>query len=192
MTNNTNRGTGSNPGPDAANPRANNRYGHIIELTEDDNGNATSTTFTWEIFILCGDPHDPDHDTYFAGFPQHRVSAISSPDNLTFDNYGNMWIATDGQPGTLDAGDGIYAVPVEGSERGFLRQFLSGPVGAELCGPEFTSDNRTLFCAIQHPGEGGTVEEAISTWPDGASPPKPSVIAVTKKPIAFQSRTVGS
>jgi hypothetical protein len=42
---------------------------------------------------------------------------------------------------------------VDGDERGYLRQFLSGPRGAELCGPEFTPDVETLFAAIQHPGD---------------------------------------
>jgi uncharacterized protein len=108
------------------------------------------------------------------------VSPISSPDNITFDGEGNLWIATDGQPSTLRKNDGIYAVPVAGDERGCLGQFLSGPVGCELCGPEFSPDGSTLFCAIQHPGEGGTLEKPVSTWPDGTTPPRPSVIAVVK------------
>jgi len=182
FTNNTNRGAGSNPGPDAANPRTVNRHGHIIELTEDGN-DAAATTFTWEIFLLCGDPDNPAHaPTFFAGFDPSQVSAISSPDNIVFDNQGNLWIATDGQPGTLQKNDGFYAMPVEGSERGFLRQFLSVPTGAETCGPEFTPDNETLFIAVQHPGEGSgsTLNNPISRWPDGDFP-RPSVIVVTKK-----------
>jgi secreted PhoX family phosphatase len=69
-------------------------------------------------------------------------------------------------------------VPVEGPQRGFLRQFMSSPNASEVCGPEFTPDNRTLFCAIQHPGEGGTISAPVSTWPDGASPARPSVVAI--------------
>jgi uncharacterized protein len=130
LTSNTNRGTAGNPGPDAANPRANNRHGHIIELTEAGEDPA-SMTFHWDIFLLCGDPSNPADQTYFAGFDLSRVSMISAPDNIAFDNRGNLWIATDGQPGTIQKNDGVFAVPVEGTDRGFLRQFLSSPVGAE-------------------------------------------------------------
>jgi uncharacterized protein len=164
---------------DAPNPRANNVHGHIIELAESGD-DATATTFTWEIFILCGDPNNPADGTFFADCDPSLVSPISSPDNITFDGEGNLWIATDGQPSTLGKNDGLYAVPVDGAERGCLRQFLSGPVGCELCGPEFASNFTTLFCAIQHPGEGGTLEMPASTWPDGTTPPRPSVIAVVK------------
>jgi hypothetical protein len=74
--------------------------------------------------------------------------------------------------------DGFFICPVEGPERGYVRQFFSSVVGSEVCGPEFTPDNTTLFLAIQHPGSGGTWEEPISTWPDGSGPPRPSVIAI--------------
>lgn len=182
FTNNTRRGTASHPGTDAVNPRANNRHGQIIELSETGNDPA-ATTFTWEIFMLCGDPHNPaDTPIFFAGCDPSRVSPISSPDNLAFDRQGNLWIATDGQPGTLQKNDGLYAVPVKGTERGFLRQFLSVPIGAETCGPEFTPDNETLFIAVQHPARtpGSTLDHPTSRWPDGDFP-RPSVIVVTKK-----------
>lgn len=179
MTNNTLRGTAGNPPPDAANPRPVNRHGHVIELIEDGD-DAAATTFTWRIFMLCGDPDDPTTPTYFAGFDPSLVSPISSPDNIIFDALGNLWIATDGQGGTFGTGDGIYAVPVEGDDRGYLRQFLSGPVGAEICGPTITADGLSLFAAIQHPGEGGTFEAPISSWPDGHQPVRPAVIAVAQ------------
>jgi uncharacterized protein len=176
MTNNTSRTAQQVDGP---NPRANNRHGHLIELTED-GGDAAAATFTWEIFILCGDLANPDDGTFFAGYDPTLVSPISTPDNLTFDGTGNLWIATDGQTATFQKNNGIFAVPVEGPERGHVRQFLSGPVGCEICGPEFTPHFTTLFCAIQHPGEGGTLESPKSTWPDGTTPPRPSVIAIVK------------
>jgi secreted PhoX family phosphatase len=61
--------------------------------------------------MLCGSPSVAADGTYFAGFDPSRVSPISSPDNITFDKQGNLWIATDGQTGTLGKNDGIYAVP---------------------------------------------------------------------------------
>jgi secreted PhoX family phosphatase len=110
-----------------------------------------------------------------------KLGKIAAPDNLAFDRRGNLWIATDGQPAAEDIGrpnDGIHAVPTEGPERGHLRQFLSGPKGCELCGPEFSPDNRTLFCAIQHPREDGGVPNAVSNWPNRSAYPLPSVIAI--------------
>jgi len=199
MTNNTNRGTGSNPPVDAANPRTGNRHGHIIEITEDGNDPA-SLTFTWEIFLLCGDPAtlpvgDPQpvlgaEATYFAGFDHSKCSPISSPDNIAFDRAGNLWIATDGQPTTFKMNDGVYAVPVEGAERGFLRQFLSGAPGGEVASLHFGAQDHALFVTIQHPGEPGTgpnsanstFETPTSVWPDGNTPPRPSVVVATKKP----------
>lgn len=178
LTNNTKRGVDDGaPGPDKANPRADNKYGHIIEFTEDGDDHA-ALTFTWEIFMLCGDPADSETETYFAGYPKDRVSKISAPDNVTFDTLGNLWISTDGMFSTLKVNDGIFAVPVDGPERGYVRQFLSSVKGCEVCGPEFNTDDTALFLNIQHPGEGGTFEDPVSTWPDGSAPPRPSLVVV--------------
>lgn len=169
-------------GPDEANPRSDNPHGHIIELVED--GDATGLRFHWNIFVKCGDPTVPEHDTRFgdiAGPASAGVSPISDPDNLVHDDDGNLWIATDGMPGSSSVGfgqnDGIFAVPVEGPDRGLLRQFLSGVPGGEVCGPEFSGDNRTFFCAIQHPYEGEGVDFA-EKWPVGERVSRPSLIAV--------------
>lgn len=177
MTNNSNRGTGSNPGPDAANPRAANRHGHIIEITAA-GGDHSSTRFGWGFLLICGDPKS-DAGTYFGGFDQSLVSPISSPDNITFDNAGNLWIATDGQTGTFKKNDGVFAVPVEGSERGYNRQFLSGVPGGEVASLCFSNTNDTLFVSIQHPAEDSTLEKPSSTFPDGKEP-RPTVVFVMK------------
>jgi len=127
--------------------------------------------------MLCGRPDDPT--TYFAGYPRERVSAIACPDNLAFDRAGNLWIATDGQAEVIAINDALYAVPTGGPERGHVRRFLSAVPGAEVTGPEFTPDDRSLFVAIQHPGEGTTLGSPSSRWPDGSGPPRPSVVVVT-------------
>lgn len=185
FTNNTLRGTGALPGPDAANPRPVNRHGHVIEVTEAGN-DAGATTFTWEIFMLCGDPRNLGDRTYFAGLnpiaARRFVSPLSSPDNLSFDASGNLWIATDGLPNNLPGNDGIFAVATEGRDRGIVKQFLSSVVGCETAGLFVTADDRTMFVTIQHPGEGSTLANPSSRFPDynPALPPRPSVIAITK------------
>jgi secreted PhoX family phosphatase len=179
MTNNPARGAAGQPGVDAANPRANNVNGHVIEISEADN-DPCATLFTWDVFIRCGNPAVAADDTYFAGYDQRRVSPISNPDNLTFDQSGNLWIATDGlSKGIAGKNDGVFATPVEGRERGHLKQFMSGPIGAELTGPRFTDDGSALFISVQHPGRTGTLANPTSTWPDGDIP-RPSVVVVTR------------
>ncbi|MFI6933728.1 PhoX family protein [Streptomyces sp. NPDC050287] len=174
LTNNTNRGVGTNAPTDEANPRGANKHGHILELTERWN-RADSTTFAWTLFLVAGDPNDPA--TYFAGFPKDRVSPISCPDNVAFDPHGNLWISTDGAQ--LGYHDGLFGVATKGERRGELKQFLTMPIGAETCGP-IVQDRRVLV-AVQHPGEisGASVEKPASAWPDGPGKiVRPAVVAV--------------
>ncbi len=163
---------------DEANPRANNKHGHIIEISpaHDDHGHGA---FTWQIVLIAGDPDDPT--TYFAGYDKSQVSPISCPDNVAFDRDGNLWIATDGN--ALGHCDGLFAMPLAGRERGHLQQFLSVPHGAECCGPVVTEDERTVLAAIQHPGEvdGASPESPQSQFPyQGDGQPRPGVIQVLR------------
>lgn len=175
LTNNTQRGAEGRAVPDKANPRANNAFGHIIEWTEAGNDHA-ALSFRWEIFMLCGQPGD--ESTYFAGFDKSQVSPIGSPDNLAFDSRGNLWIATDGQPSNLKVNDAIHAVPVEGAERGHLKQLLSAVPGSEVASLIFNPDDTALFASVQHPGEGGKLSAPTSVWPTGTYA-RPSLVVVT-------------
>ncbi|MFJ9585270.1 PhoX family protein [Streptomyces acidicola] len=177
LTNNSNRGVGSNAKADEANPRNANKHGHILELTERWN-RPESTTFAWQLFLVAGDPNDPA--TYFAGFPKDQVSPISCPDNVAFDPHGNLWISTDGN--ALGSHDGLFGVATKGERRGELKQFLTVPNGAETCGP-IVQDRRVLV-AVQHPGEidGASVENPKSAWPDGQGKiVRPAVVSVWAK-----------
>ncbi|GAA1562436.1 PhoX family protein [Actinomadura kijaniata] len=171
LTNNTRRTPGQ---VDEANPRPANKHGHILEIVERGN-DAGATTFRWSVPLVAGDPKDPA--TYFAGYDKSKVSPISCPDNLTFDSDGNLWISTDGN--ALGSNDGLFAMPVQGRERGHVRQFLTVPYGAETCGPLITKDQKTVFVAVQHPGEitGASPDKPASRWPDGDQP-RPSVVSV--------------
>ncbi len=208
LTNNSNRtGADGRPGADEANPltrsfaftdadadagtpasfgeQPGNRNGHVIEWEE--TGSVSGDTFSWRIFLLCGDPESPG--TYFAGYDKSQVSALSCPDNLEFDPAGNLWISTDGtvlstrnqEAGTVGGtNDGLFAVPVDGPERGHVKAFLTVPVGAECSGPMIPEDGRSVFVSVQHPGEtsGSTRDTPSSTWPDRLPQrpfPRPSV-----------------
>lgn len=188
LTNNTDRGKAGKGAADEANPRNGNKWGHILAIAEKNN-DPTSTAFTWEVPIVCGDPNDPS--TYFSGYDKSKVSPISCPDNVAFDKSGNLWISTDGNPGVLGANDGLFAVPVQGEHVGHLKRFLSVPVGAETCGPFITPDDRSVFIAVQHPGEvdDATLDNPASTWPDG-NWARPSVVVTWR--IAEGNARIGA
>ncbi|PJJ72063.1 hypothetical protein CLV46_1624 [Diaminobutyricimonas aerilata] len=186
-TNNSDRGKPGKEGATEANPRNANRDGHVLEIVEagDD---ATATRFAWNILLLCGDPKT-NPSAYFAGFPAEKVSPISCPDNLAFDSEGTLWISTDGAPGTIGYGDGLFKVPLEGPERGRVQQFLSVPREAETCGPVIKDEDGMVFVAVQHPGEDGAWGDQHSYFPDYVAPnqltgdgkwggPRPSVVQV--------------
>jgi secreted PhoX family phosphatase len=192
LTNNSNRGTAALP-VDEANPvgksmtrpalgeplreQSGNRNGYVLELTPA-RGDHASSTFTWDLMLVCGDP--AAQETYFAGFDKSQVSPISCPDNVSFDSEGNLWISTDGN--VLGSNDGIFRVPTKGALRGKVEQFVTVPRGAEACGPLITDQDRSLFVAVQHPGEvdGATFETPASTWPHTDDFPRPSVVVVHK------------
>ena len=176
-------------GATEVNPRTLNRDGHIVEITE--TGDQTSTRFNWTLLMVCGDPAK-NSSTYFSGFPADKVSPISCPDNVAFDSAGNMWIATDGAPSSIGYADGLFKVTLDGSERGKVEQFLAVPRDAETCGPIVHDDERTVFVAVQHPGEEGSFDAPHSYFPDyvgaGAAPaagqvraPRPSIVQVFRK-----------
>ena len=183
--------TGVNP----ANPRPDNKSGHIIEIAEDDD-DARATRFTWSVFLLAGNPGEGRYivdardlqgslagtDTYFAGYPNAaEQSPVHCPDNLGIDPQGRLWIVTDSD-NKGNPNNGCYVVPTSGPQRGLLKQLASGPNGCEVCGCEFTPDGRTLFLSIQHPGEGGTLAKPRSQWPDGNGlPPRAALVAIERE-----------
>ena len=92
---------------------------------------------------------------------------LSSPDNVAFDAAGRIWIATDGAP-KAGLADGLWAAETEGPARALTRHFYRTPLGAELCGPEFNTDDTALFVAVQHPADtdGSTFDTPSTRWPD--------------------------
>jgi uncharacterized protein len=177
--------------PNAANPRAPNLGGHVVELVPPgDTGKAANHTadrFAWNIFMQCGDSKKPGDGARY-GKATSENGWLAWPDNCAFDGKGRIWISTDGMPTTAKLGDGLFVADILGPNRASPKRFYRAPTGAEVCGPCFTPDLTTVFLAIQHPGEGGrdnpsSFEEPITRWPDfkDGVPPKPSVIAIVKK-----------
>jgi secreted PhoX family phosphatase len=169
---------------DAANPRPDNRFGHIIEMTPPE-GDHTAARFRWEILLKCGDPSVAKVGATFSTATT-RNGWFGTPDNLAFDNQGRLWVATDGNSAARTGrSDGIWGVETQGPLRGTSRHFYRVPVGAEMCGPFFTPDDETLFVAVQHPavGDKSTFDEPLTRWPDFKPdmPPRPSVVAITKR-----------
>jgi secreted PhoX family phosphatase len=168
----------------AANPRANNKYGHIVEIVPPLVGGKpdhAATECDWGFFLLGGDPAKPEHGARYGG-PVTPNGWVCAPDNVAFDPKGRIWISTDGQDDAAGFNDSLYAAATSGPNRGATRCFFTSPVGSEVCGPEFTPDGRTLFLAIQHPGDGSTFDKPSTRWPDFRSdlPPRSSVVAITK------------
>jgi secreted PhoX family phosphatase len=189
MTNNTRR---KDDQIDAANPRANNAFGHIIEMTPPD-GDHAATAFKWEVLLRCGDPSVAAVGATFSSATT-KDGWFGMPDNCAIDSEGRLWIATDGNS-DRDTGrsDGLWSLETEGEGRATSKLFFRCPAGAELCGPEFTPDGETLFVAIQHPADDGTkwkafnrlssFEDPSTRWPDFKPdmPPRPSIMVVTKR-----------
>jgi uncharacterized protein len=166
---------------DGANPRAANGHGQIIEFWPAD-GRHANAVFQWDLFLLAGNPAQEGLATMY--HPDTSADGwFSCPDNCAFDTLGNLWIATDGAERAAGVADGVWVTEVDGPAKALPKHFLHVPSGAELCGPFFTPDNETFFCAVQHPGEGSSWEAPSTRWPDfdPALPPRSAVLAIRKE-----------
>ncbi len=161
FTGNRDRGKAGMEGPNAANPRANNLYGHIVRWREDGN-DAAAEKFDWDVFVSCGDPQQSDEKL--------RGTVVgdlfTNPDGLTFDYAGRLWACTDTAEGTDEqfkfrGNDAVIAI---NHLTGESKRFLVGPVGAEVTGLTFAPDMRTAWVNVQHP---------TKNWPNTAMDGKP-------------------
>lgn len=184
LTNNSRRGTGTNPAVDAANPRTPNAFGHIIRWYYERDW--TENTFRWDFFALAGDPDNAAHGSTIVG------DKYGSPDGIYVAPSGRLWIQTDVSGSTVNTGayagfgnnQMLCADPVTKE----TRRFLVGPNVCEVTGVFVTPDEKTMFVGIQHPGEAPTGvndpanPKQFSSWPDGAAGgrPRSSLIVVTK------------
>lgn len=171
-------------------------HGWVMRLSDGDGGRGAR--FRWRMVAL-------------GGVPWEGGLGFSNPDNLAFDPAGNLWLVTD-RPGSasLDVfgNNSCWLLPRAGSGAGQALCFAIGPVECELCGPCFDAGARTLFLAVQHPGEGQGVRQGKaleaqahslvdrggqrfeqlrwvpigSNWPSGvpARPPRPGIVAIRR------------
>lgn len=194
LTNNTDRGTDKkrkgmgdtkHPGVDDANPRVKNPYGQIVRWNEQ-GADAAALQFTWDVFVLAGNPLAYGAGDLMAGTENVTAQNLfNSPDGLAFDKDGRIWIETDGNFSNTGKFEGmgnnqmLVAVPQAGNRQGEIRRFMTGPSGCEITGITFTPDYKYVFVNIQHPGEYGNHPRApkdvdpqdnplaFSQWPMG-------------------------
>ena len=146
----------------------NNFFGSILKINE--KGSYEGPTFESESFLTGGEG-----------------TGFACPDNLVFDQNGNLWFTSDisnsslnKEPYTAFGNNGLFLVPRAGEQAGEVIKIASAPMDAEFTGPCFSADQRSLFLSVQHPGSGSSddLSELTSTWPDGGIP-KPSVVVIT-------------
>jgi len=178
----------------------NDSFGSIRTLNEGGDDPTSTGPFTWVDFAAGGPPDAPAGDQRALGF--------ASPDNLAFDRAGNIWVVTDisssalnapGNPNEFHGNNAAFMIPMkpDGQRADVAYRFANGPIQAELTGPYFTPDERTLFLNVQHPGEesdsgrgddnAAANDTLTSFWPRGnrttgqnPSNPIPSMVTVTK------------
>jgi secreted PhoX family phosphatase len=166
---------------DAANPRPDNDYGHILRWRET-MGRVDALTFEWDLFVQCGDKATAKTlgATYTPGeFGGQSVGYrgnidgddYGAPDGLWFDRDGRLWIQTD-QAGD-GAGDwqkiGTNTMLCADPNTRATRRFLTSPPNCEVTGVITTPNARTMFVGIQHPGEDSLASDPdqFSNWPQG-------------------------
>ena len=181
LTNNRNRGRKPNAGGDPTpvggpNPRAANRYGQIVRWRPDD-GDHLAAGFEWDLYVVAGNP-TVHSDAYAGSSNVNPGNMFNSPDGLTFDSRGRLWIQTDGNVSNEGgfAGHGNNQMLVGDPETGEIRRFMVGPNDCEVTGLAWSEDRRTMFVGIQHPGDRGN-----GHFPDGGdAAPRSAVVAITR------------
>jgi len=172
LTNNSGRRVTDNP-----NPRVTNLHGHILKFREDGDS-PLATRFTWEIFLLAGNPNLAEANL------KGNINGdyFSSPDGLRIDPQGRLWVQTDhnltGNAGTLN-GAAVNMTQAFGNNSMYhvdqsskaSKRFLVGPTGCEITGIAYTPDLRNFFINIQHP---------TGNWPVSGQQPRSSTIVVRR------------
>lgn len=157
---------------DAVNPRPDNRHGQIVRIREQGQ-RPEAETFEWELFLIAG----PDAS---AGQPAHLTGNIkgdvfSSPDGLSFDAQGRLWIATDFEDTDAEmASLGCNQLLCADPHSREVKRFLVGPRGGEITGLAFSPEQDAMWVNIQHPGLSFPAS-------DGRSRPRSCTMLITRE-----------
>jgi len=163
------------------NKRKNDFHGSILKIEESE-GKFDALTFSASTFMAGGE-----------------ANGFSCPDNLAFDHSGNLWFTSDmsgnamnkdGKPYLAFKNNSLFVIPRFGDDAGKVLRVASAPRDAELTGPWFSPDGKTLFLSVQHPGEQTKdINNPTSKWPfDKDNIPKPAVVAITGNLIEKMNR----
>lgn len=171
-------------------------------------GDATSYGVVRQLSEASEDPDSLDF-TWHNLIEGRQATGVANPDNIAFSRGGGLWFTSDISTTRVNTdpnfawhgNNALYHAPLTGPNANVAFRFANAPIRAELTGPTFVDPARTLFLAVQHPGEprdnnaGGDLDadptdpaNFHSFWPlgnktTGANPskPKPSVVAITKR-----------
>jgi secreted PhoX family phosphatase len=194
-----------------------NPNGHILRMKEAAAG-ASATMFTWDVYLFGAESSAAPGSVNLSNLTNDQD--FSSPDGLVFSpSTGICWFQTDdgaytdvtncmmvaGLPGQVGdgkkltltyptAGGGTLSVDTHVGKTptaDTLKRFLVGPVGCEITGLAETSDGRSMFINIQHPGENTRQADIAdptkytSQWPTNAGygagkRPRSATIVITK------------
>jgi secreted PhoX family phosphatase len=185
LTNNKNRGVKPNQPVNAVNPRVENPYGQIVRWTPDNNEHAADG-FKWDLFAMAGNP--VVGEGLMKGSENiTKDNMFNSPDGIAFDSKGNLWIQTDGKYTNQGAFEGMgnNQMLCANPRTGKIDRFLVGPKECEITGITWSSDKKTMFVGVQHPGENNPDK---CHFPDGGSSvPRSAIVAISRN----DGKTIG-
>ncbi|WP_373945210.1 PhoX family phosphatase [Vibrio chagasii] len=172
----------------SANPRVNNKFGHVIRWDE----GKTAGEFDWDIFVF-GSPAVEDKSINRSGLTD--MNQFASPDGLAFDARGILWIQTDNGadevtgytndqmlavvPSQLTDDQGNSTV-IDANNQAQLKRFFVGPNGCEVTGFTISPDFKSLFVNIQHPANWPSSDDATAQT-QGNVRPRASTVVIRRE-----------
>ena len=180
---------------DKANPRPENEFGHIIEMTAPD-GDHAAATFRWDMLIKCGDPRVAEVGALWnPAHQRRRLVRLARQLRLRRRRAGCGSPPTRARPGPG------RSTPTASTPSGPRASSAGSPSCSSACrwaprcaarASRPTARRCSWPCSIRPPtackdwkpfGRESTFEDPATRWPDFKPdmPPRPSVVAIRKK-----------